>query len=738
MSEHLLPKDGDAGISSKMLTELLLLALAVALVIFVGSVGLATTITRSSWWGRRRRAWQRRIDSTGQNETVTTADHVFYYTDAILEAMSFKTNSEDTSLIKKAKYVGRPSVKDCQEQPGLPLRFHPEKLYGATSTVHRDNLRKKSCSNLSVPLAPSINRRSSMIDNLLSLSLANKGSSKVSETPSNIFNVTYTFPQDSSSLRSDKKRSVVPHIDITYDGEESHLESIYDSCENLRSRGGKLSSSDLLVALPPRRASSTNFELSSSRKDWNSSADSLLAADDQKEAHSDVETNAGKSSIRERLMPGSERLRGLKRASLIESISLLPSMRKPLISYNQPQTSGSGSHPIKIKQCNESIDSILKEEAGSLLQPTDLLTSGTLHGGLLALRIKQEGEGENSKFSIQMIAAIGLKPQRPWQKTTYMLRFLFRTGESSQNALIYYKDSEFGTICVREKQKLIFDKCCQLGNEQMDGELQVRISECHSKWSGEKETFYGLVHIPSISLITDIARWYSVVPAYPNIRIKADLLVSLCQRPLKSLISVGVHQIRNIRFETDGPIDVDNLNQFIDMHQLELDMHACLTFEARVVKSKKSVFVQRSTSTKASAKDAGMESVSEASTGSAGETSTRMSEGEHFFQFSLPVLRKSVSKLPLSNWGILVYLSHKIPINDRLLQNRSVNLKDLGISEAKSCNALGECFISDQESQAEYRRQKALEPKFDNFCASLWNEAILHGCSRVYQWLTVE
>ncbi|KAF8563787.1 hypothetical protein P879_10002 [Paragonimus westermani] len=734
MSEHVSSKEGVAGVSNKMLTELLLLALAVVLVVFVSSVGLATAITKSSWWGRRRRAWQRRIESSGQNENVKTADHVFYYTNAILEAMSFKTNSEDNGLIKKAKNVRRPSVKDCHEQIGLPLRFHPEKLYGATSTVHRDNLRKKSCSNLSVPSTTSMNRRSSMIDSLLSLSLTNRSSSKVSETPSNIFNVTYTFPQDSTSLRLDKKRSVVPQIDITCDGEDSHLEGIYDSCENLGGQEGKLSSSDLLVALPPRRASSTNFELSSSRKDWNSSVGNLLVAGDQKEAYSDIETNARKSNFRERLMPGSERLRGSKRASLIESMSFLPSMRKPLLSYNQPQTSGSGSHSIKIKQCNVSIDSILKEEAGNLLQPADLLASKAVSGGLLALRIEQEGE-MNSKVSIQMIAAIGLKSQRPWQKTTYMLRFVLRKGELSQNASVYYKDSEFGTICVREKQKFSFDNCCQASDEQVDGDLQVRVFECHSKWSGEKEMFYGLVHIPSISVISDIAKWYPVVPAYPDIRIKADLLVSLCQRPLKNLVSIGVHQIRNIRFETDGPLDVDNLDRLIDMHQLELDMHACLTFESRVVKSKKSVFLQRSTSKSASANNAGLKSVSEAS---AYEICDRMSEGEHFFQFSLPVLRKSVSKLSLSNWGILVYLSHKIPISDGLVQRRAINLKDLGIPEAKNCNALGECFISDQASQAEYRRERALEPKIDNFCASLWSEAVLHGCSRVYQWLTVE
>ncbi|KAF6770755.1 hypothetical protein AHF37_10674 [Paragonimus kellicotti] len=578
MSEHLPSQEVAADVSYKTLTELLLLAVAVALIIFVSSVGLATAVTRSSWWGRRRRAWLRRTDSTGQNETATTADHLFYYTNAILEAMSFKTNSDDTSLIKKVKNVRRPSVQDCHEQIGLPLRFHPEKLYGATSTVHRDNLRKKSCSNLSVPLTPSMNRRSSMIDSLLSLSLANKSSSKVSETPSSIFNVTYTFPQDSTSVRPVKKQSVVPQIDITCDGEDSHLESIYDSCEKLRGQEEKLSPSDLLVALPPRRASSTNFELSSSRKDWNSSADSLLAVDDQKEAHSDVETSARKSSIRERLMPGSQRLRGLKRASLIESISFLPSMRKPLLSYNQPQTSGSGSQSIKIKQCNESLDAIMKEETGSLLQPTDLLTSESVSESLLALRIKQEGEEENFKVSVQMIAAIGLKPQRPWQKTTYLLRFVFRTGESSQTASVYYKDSECGTICVREKQKLSFDKCCHLGDEQVDGDLQVRIFECHSKWSGDKEIFYGLVHIPSISVISNIAKWYPVIPAYPNIRIKADLLVSLCQRPLKSLISVGVHQIRNIRFETNGPLDVDNLDQFIDMTQRKSRQYVCTEF----------------------------------------------------------------------------------------------------------------------------------------------------------------
>ncbi|KAA3671879.1 uncharacterized protein DEA37_0005501 [Paragonimus westermani] len=736
MPEHLSSKEGVAGVPSKMLTELLLLALAVVLVVFVSSVGLATAITKSSWWGRRRRAWQRRIDSSGQNETVKTADHVFYYTNAILEAMSFKTNSEDSGLIKKAKNVRRPSVKDCHEQISLPLRFHPEKLYGATSTVHRDNLRKKSCSNLSVPSTTSMNRRSSMIDSLLSISLSNRSSSKVSETPGNIFNVTYTFPQDSTSLRLDKKRSVVPQIDITCDGEDSHLEGIYDSCENL-GQEGKLSSSDLLVALPPRRASSTNFELSSSRKDWNSSVDNLLAADDQKEAHSDVEANARKSNFRERLMPESERLRGSKRASLIESISFLPSMRKPLLSYNQSQTSCSGSHSVKIKQCNVSIDSILKEEAGGLPQPADLLASKVVSGGLLALRIKQDGE-INSKVSIQMIAAIGLKSQRPWQKTTYMLRFVFRKGELSQNASVYYKDSEFGTICVREKQEFSFDDCCPPRDEQVDGDLQVRVFECQSKWSGEKEIFYGLVHIPSISIINDIAKWYPVVPAYPDIRIKADLLVSLCQRPLKSMISIGVHQIRNIRFETDGPLDVDNLDQLIDMQQLELDMHACLTFESRVVKSKKSVFLQRPTSTNPSAKNAGLKSVSEASVCSTGEISDRISEGEHFFQFSLPVLRKSVSKLSLSNWGILVYLTHKIPISDGLVQRRAINLKDLGIPEAKNCNALGECFISDQASQAEYRRERALGPKVDNFCASLWSEAVLHGCSRVYQWLTVE
>lgn len=51
------------------------------------------------------------------------------------------------------------------------------------------------------------------------------------------------------------------------------------------------------------------------------------------------------------------------------------------------------------------------------------------------------------------------------------------------------------------------------------------------------------------------------------IRIKADLLVSLCQRQWEGFVSLGVHEIRNIELQKKGHYSLDDLDSLTGIEQ---------------------------------------------------------------------------------------------------------------------------------------------------------------------------
>ncbi|VDP90774.1 unnamed protein product [Echinostoma caproni] len=228
-------------------------------------------------------------------------------------------------------------------------------------------------------------------------------------------------------------------------------------------------------------------------------------------------------------------------------------------------------------------------------------------------------------------------------------------------------------------------------------------------------------------------------PAQNNIviRIKADLLVSLCQRPLEGLISVGVHEIRNIELQKQGPYSIGDLDQLTHMEQSGFEIHACLTYDGQLIKSKKSVFLQQPRNNLLPSKpQTNVEKRLSVSSTRHLMSFSRTVSGEHYLQFTIPHSKKNIGKHVLSNYGIVLFVTHKLALTDQLPADFVNQLKLIGAPELKSLQAVGDCFIADESTQTDYWTKVSFNVKCDSQCASLWNEAASHGSSRVYQWLT--
>ncbi|TGZ69555.1 hypothetical protein CRM22_003684 [Opisthorchis felineus] len=741
------------NISTKTVVEILLVVVGSVLLVLFALFGLSTVITRSTWWYRRRRTYLRRLDHAGRCENIPLEDKLFHYTSYILESMSLTSGESDADpkrISLRTKLGAKSVTRDECQQPVLPLRFQPEKLYGTVSTVHRDNLRKKSWSSLTVQPSISSSRRASMVDSLLHTTASPNVKTLSKAAAGTQSSLTQACPRRGSEKRWNINE--LPQIDITCVYDESEVEATADSYENLATSSGLNVRENLTVTLPARRASSTNFELLNNRSErkLSISEDSLNKTNSN--AHSDVESN------RSDLQPGAKKhsfgyVLSKKRTSLREVIrrrSLFwpdqATSKTPNVEVDEPTKSSTAGVLVKQEKATgsmEPIPSLTEEQDQPKLPSTPLTLENGDSAGVIALGLAVDVSTglTPSKLRIQLLAVKGLKPQRPWQKSTYNLRCICRNSDTTQHDSLQFKETDLKILRARKNFEISFDWTSQ--RESYD-ELQIQIFESSSKWSGEKDHYFGSVAIPLRDIPMNKPSWYLIVPAYPIIRIKADVLVSLCQRPLEGLLSIGVHEIRNIDFEAYGPWDLENFKQELKHRQIEVAVHACLFHEGHLSKSRKSIFLQRPGYRPVRSRRASvsMTVASKVSADSEATTSdvpfNRLVGGEHFLQFSLPATKKSLGKLPLSDYGVALFFFSKLLVADRLPLECVRQLRSVGVSEVKYLNAIGECFIGDQAAQLEHRKQHGLVPKFDIPSSSLWSEISTHGSSRVYQWLSVE
>ncbi|CAL8100864.1 unnamed protein product [Calicophoron daubneyi] len=755
------------------LTQLLFVVFGSLTLLLIFTILLATAVTRSGWWSRRKRTCSRLYDNPGRSQKVSIGNKVFHYTYSVVEALSWKSGDDVSTESAITKSSVRPKMGEGLrelplEMPDLPLRFHPEKLYGATSTVHRDNLRKASFATLSVAGAPKQLRRASMIDSLMTLgsSLTKTSTSKDGErTPTDT--VALGAAREDITASTSKGQTpyfqTLPQIDITCEQEsDENLDAAaHSSVEDVHSAKVPTKYSSLSINFPTRRASATNIRLTcaASSRDGEESS----GIEDSK-PFLDVGTPSLNVMRKRKSLP-----LGKKRGSLTESL--------PVSEDLYPQTSG-GQHDRDSKTSELSDSSQISGFSGetsglgskqSDIQPLEIRGArGALHyrlpvtpmatanecpAGMVALTITESrGDIEGPpKLSVEFILGKGIKSLRPWQKSSYSVRIALINPEGTRQYNLAFRDMEFGHLYSTEKSEVLFTLRSKQDSKLSVGDilpktaqLRIEVVELLPKWSGDKECFQGWVNIPVADLQPSFPAtgWYFLNTVYPVIRIKGDLLVSLCQRQLEGVISVGVHEVRNIQFCALGPWNIGDLDEWLDTIQVGIDIHASLTYETRLVKSKKSIQLQRPVCKPYCNKSEEGSKPQQSGSGSTRRTKhsgyRQLMSSEHFMQFSIPAFKHSFGKQAIPGYGIVLCVTSKLPVMDRMPAECVNQVRSAGMSESKYFQALGHCFIGDQRTQAEFWQWTSWGTKCDNNCSSLWNEANSQGSSRVYQWVTLD
>ncbi|TPP58155.1 hypothetical protein FGIG_10629 [Fasciola gigantica] len=703
--------DRPMELPTKVLAGLLFFILGVIILFLLLLISVATVLTKSNWWIRRRRTCQRRMDHAGLSKSLPIEDKMFYYADVVLEAIALHWNDECSSTIPKPSGVVKVCDRQSSDGTQLPLRFQPEKLYGATSNVHRENERKRSSSFLSIQSVPDGHRRASMIDSLTFLSSSGclkSGKSTAGETP-RLPDYKLAYPQLECPKPTRWSPSALPQIDVTFDPEETATGDDADWFDGSRSDHEVDANSILAVSIPVRRASATNINMTDNTTIRRASFADTLVEPQMPVVHvpitPDEEQSQTGDSFRavSTLRPKQSSM--LKRNSLVEGLSNYRDI--PL----KPQVGASvtdSEWPMATDKTDAQIDAEHEEENQPLsidvtespikvphLPPN---RSAESPAGQMALAIKlvEDANATNDKLEVHFLMGKMLKSPRPWQRGNFSIKCTFHSLHYVQHGTLVCKDGEFGRLCFPHAAHVTFD----MGDRQSKqcattmNQLKIVIVEGGSKWSTEKEYYHGTISIQlsGIQILTGKPEWYPISPAYP------------------------------VSYD-------ESLGGF--------EIHACLTYDGRIVKSKKSVFLQQTRHTTKNEKP----QCSAEKRLSVCNVKHRMSfsrtvSGEHYLQFSLPQTKKNLGKMILSNYGIALFVTHKLSLVDQLPSDFVNQLKLIGAPELKSHQAVGECFIADEPTQSTYWSTVSFDVKCDSPCASLWNEAANNGCTRAYQWLT--
>ncbi|KAK4474927.1 hypothetical protein MN116_002033 [Schistosoma mekongi] len=771
------------------LVKVLLFVLGALLLCSVVLILLATALTHTAWFHRRKRSYHKRLDSSNRSK-LCMKDYIVHYFCIIVETLAINSPDDSEASTKHTKLFTQKQNEKTHEQSSLPLRFQPEKLYGATTISAKDKTRKGSCIDFPPYSQENRCRKKSMLDNfvfsdrwrgskLLDSSTTSKGNLSIHH--SHLAGNEKRFLETGKSGMSSKlELQDIPLIisdlsnQTSFDQNSGHKTSV--SIEDLKSSSPNQKDIRLTVPIITRRASATDYELLDNRA---AKSKRLLEAPifiTVTDTQSEFDNNSTVKRDEINMLSTSGLLiedpRIIRRNSFLSYYTVaetrlgdsseLPDDDKSVFSTNsltsaekQTEIESSASF-TNIVETNKSVllNTDIDQEKNLFKRLPPLITYEWMQfpAGIMAFGIKyfSKFRNEQSQILVTVYTVKNLLSARLWHKTIFSVHCTISAKDNFQTFIIRSKETEFGCPQFLNNNEVSMNiplrRCSTISGisdiETPKVHIQIKIFESIPKWSGDKEYYHGSCSISTEELShgrneLDYVGWCLVEEAYPIIRLSGDMLVSICRNQNKGFVSIRIHEIRNMKFLSYGRWRIENLNSLLVSRSYEVTIHICLIHAGHIVKSIKAAKFHHHSRRPSKSNETNLNNLTEEKSNES--KSNNFTLNDCFVQFSLPSVKKSVGKHLAVKHGITVYIKGKLPIADLIPYECLNQLKQLGITNTRLLHAIGECHFGDYGFQSDLVKDFNRPPSTHSSQGfSLWSDAGSRNGTRIYQWLRIE
>ncbi|CAH8681703.1 unnamed protein product [Schistosoma rodhaini] len=771
------------------IVKILLFILGTILLCSIVLILLATALTHTSWFIRKRRSIHKRLDLSNRSK-LEIKDYILYYFCFAVEALAINSVNDSETLLKNTKFFGNRQSEKSYEPTSLPLRFQPEKLYGTTTILQKDKSRKGSCINL--PFHPPENqfRKKSMLDSFVfsdqrrcsklldssSLSKSNlsihhshlagseKNSSElikpVIDSKSEPRDIPQNFPGLSNQSSFDKNSS--RKASVSTDDTKCYAPNEGDIC--------------LAVPIITRRASATDYELLDNRSDKSKrpidAPISITVTDTQAELDGNLTLkNVDMYTLS---APGLfvEDQRFTRRNSFLSYSTPVVVKGKE---DREPTDDDKHFHPSaeirnRIENSSSFFGGLQTDESILLNTDTDkqkiinkrlppVITYDWMKfpAGIMAIGVKYFPHVSSNQDQILVTLYTGknLLSPRLWHKTIFCVYCTISTKENSQTFTVHSKETEFGCPQFSNHNEISMNlpvRRCSILTGAHDIEapkihIKLKIFESIPKWSGDKEYYHGSCSMSTEELSKnqkgfEHIGWCLVEEAYPAIRLSGDMLISICRNQSKEFVNIRLHEIRNLQFLSYGRWRIENLNGLLSNRSYEMTVHTCLINAGHIIKSIKATTIHYPFRRNSKHNETDVNNSTENKLYESKTTETKSNNftlADCFVHFSLPTVKKSVGRHLAVKHGITIYIKGKLPISDLIPYECLNQLKQMGITSTRVLNAIGECHFGDYGFQSDLIKDFNRPPSC-HFSQgfSFWNDAGSRNGTRIYQWLRIE
>ncbi|CAH8666906.1 unnamed protein product [Schistosoma margrebowiei] len=771
------------------IVKILLFVLGAILLCFIVLILLATALIHTAWFLRRRRSIHKRLDSSNRSK-LEMKDYMLHYFCFAVEALAINSVNDSEASLKHTKFFACKKSENSYEQPSLPLRFQPEKLYGTTTILHKDKSRKGSCINL--PFHPQENqfRKKSMLDSFVFSDQRrySKPLDSNSLLRSNL-SINHSHLAGNEKNSSELIKSVIASKLEPQDiPQRFSILSNQSSFDRNSSRKTSVSTDDtkccapnegdicLAVPIVTRRASATDYELLDSRlgksKRLLDTPISITVTDTQAEL--DGNLTLKNDDIHALSTSGLflEDQRFTRRNSFLSYSTAVEVNRKE---EQEPTDDDKHFHPsaeIQNKivssssffsglQTNESIlldtDTDKQKIMYKRLPPVIAYDWIKFPAGIMAIGVKYSSHVSSNQDQILVTLHTGknLLSPRLWHKTIFCVYCTISNKEITQTFTVHSKETEFGCPQFLNHNEISMNipvrRCSILtGTHDIEApkiQIKLKIFESIPKWSGDKEYYHGSCSMSTEELSNgqkefEHIGWYLVEEAYPAIRLSGDMLISICRNQSKGFVNIRIHEIRNLQFLSYGRWRIENLNDVLNNRAYEVTVYSCLINAGHIIKSIKATTIHHPsrTTSKHNETDVNKSTENKLCEAKTNETkSNNFTLVDCFVHFSLPTVKKSVGRHLAVKHGITIYVKGKLPISDLIPYECLNQLKQMSITSTRVLNAIGECHFGDYGFQSDLIKDFNRPPSCHSSQGfSFWNDAGSRNGTRIYQWLRIE
>ncbi|KAH8868165.1 hypothetical protein KSF78_0003919 [Schistosoma japonicum] len=772
-----------------LIVKILLFVLGALLLLSIVLILIATALTHTAWFHRRKRSYYKRLDSSNKSK-LCMKDYIVHYFCIIVETLAINSLDDNEAHSKHTKLFTPKQNEKTQETTSLPLRFQPEKLYGATMVSTKDKIRKGSCIDL--PPYPQENRcrKKSMLDNFV-FADQRRGSKVLDSTTSSKSNLSIHhshlagnekrfFETGKSGMSAKLEPQDIPLIisDLSnqsfVDQNSSHNTSV--SVEDLKSSSPNQKDIRLTVPIITRRASATDYELLDNRaaksKRLLEAPISITVTDTQSEFDNNSTLKRDNINMRSTSSLLIEDPRIIRRNSFLSYYTVAETKLnddsepadddKSVFSVNSPtsidkQTKIESSASFtNIMEANKSIllNTDIDQEKNLFKRLPPLIAYEWMQfpAGIMAIGIRyfSKFRSEQGQILVTIYTVKNLLSARLWHKTIFNVHCTISAKDNSQTFIVRSKETEFGCpqfLTNNEVSMNIPLRRCSTTSGTSDIEtpkvyIQLKIFESIPKWSGDKEYYHGSCSLSTEELSYgrkefEYVGWCLVEEAYPIIRLSGDMLISICRNQNKGFVNIRIHEIRNMKFHSYGRWRIENLESLLANRSYEMTIHTCLINAGHIIKSIKAAKFHQYSRRASKFNEMNLNNLTEEKSREIKSNSFTLNDCS--VQFSLPSVKKSVGKHLAVKHGITIYVKGKLPIADLIPYECSNQLKQLGITNTRVLHAIGECHFGDYGFQSDLVKDFNRPPSIHSSQGfSLWSDAGSRNGTRVYQWLRIE